>query len=123
VRELNKLHLTGWKKAEEIGKCEVVCSNCHRERTHKRMVMETKSSISRRFVVLSMRPWKAYENAFGELKIPESETKPQRDAAEIEHLIAEAREKKRAAQEALTSTPSSTEKKPPAKRSRGASEH
>lgn len=33
--------MRGWSMArvtEEIAKCEVVCSNCHRERTHKRLV-------------------------------------------------------------------------------------
>jgi hypothetical protein len=59
-------------------------------------------------------------STFGELKIPESDTKPLRDAAQIGHLIDEARNKKLEIERAVISTSSSTEKKPPGKRSRGA---
>jgi hypothetical protein len=63
---------------------------------------------------------KAYEEGFGELRIPEIDTKPLRDAAQIGLLIGEAREKRLALEKSLASSPSSTEQKPPAKRSRGA---
>jgi hypothetical protein len=63
---------------------------------------------------------KAYESGFGALNIPESDTKPLRDAAQIGNLISEAREKRLALEKSVTSNPSSTEKKRPSKRSRGA---
>jgi hypothetical protein len=63
---------------------------------------------------------KAYENTFGELKIADSDTKPLRNAAQMQGLIEEARGKRVALMESLVSIPSSSEKKPPAKRSRGA---
>lgn len=36
---LAKVHSQGWSEErilEEVSKCDLVCSNCHRERTHKR---------------------------------------------------------------------------------------
>lgn len=36
VGDLVKKKVPMYKVVEEINKCEVVCSNCHRERTHKR---------------------------------------------------------------------------------------
>lgn len=39
VIELNKVASMGWSPveiAEEIAKCEVVCANCHAERSHQR---------------------------------------------------------------------------------------
>jgi hypothetical protein len=61
----------------------------------------------------------AYESAFGELKIPESDTRPLRDASQIEKLITAARERMAVLRdEPITS--SSTEKKRPSRRSRGA---
>ena|ERR1700732_3755191 len=64
---------------------------------------------------------KAYEDAFGELKVPDSDIRPLRDASQIGQLIQETRNKAQAARE--MSIPSSTGKKPPAKRSRGAGKH
>jgi hypothetical protein len=62
---------------------------------------------------------KAYENTFGELKIPDSDISPSRDAAQIEQLIRATRDKKAGGvpQEGV-STSSSTEKKRLSKRSR-----
>ena len=34
---------SGWQVSKEIEKCEVVCSNCHRERTHQRRIMALSS--------------------------------------------------------------------------------
>ena len=64
---------------------------------------------------------KAYESAFGALTIPDSDVQPSADAAQIEKLIEEARQKRAAAGSSTTS--SSIEKKPPSKRSRGAVKH
>jgi hypothetical protein len=63
---------------------------------------------------------KAYEAVFGELKIPDSDTAPVRDASQIETLVREGKEKAAAAMKAMVAASSPTEKQPPAKRSRGA---
>ena len=37
VLNISKVHIYGKQKLlDEIEKCDVVCSNCHRERTHQR---------------------------------------------------------------------------------------
>jgi hypothetical protein len=64
----------------------------------------------------------AYESAYGQLTIPESVTRPLRSAAQIVAKIAEGQKKiedlrLKIAEDDATS---STEKKPPSKRSRGA---
>jgi hypothetical protein len=64
---------------------------------------------------------KAYEASFGELTIPDSDIRPLRDAEQMAQLIKENRDKTAAAREALIS--SSTEKKPPGKRSRAVRKH
>lgn len=64
----------------------------------------------------------AYENAFGKLNIPDSDITPSRDAAQIERMIQKVRDERAGiAQEGGDSTTSSsTGKKRPSKRSRGA---
>jgi hypothetical protein len=62
---------------------------------------------------------KAYEAIYGELNIADADTAPLRDASQIEVMMREGREKSRSLRRAMIS-PSSTEKKPPAQRSRGA---
>lgn len=66
----------------------------------------------------------AYESVFGELAIPEADTRPTKDAAQIEQLVRTTRAAAQAAQASAVNpsspSPSSNEKKPPSKRSRGA---
>ena len=64
---------------------------------------------------------KAYENVFGKLEIPDSDTRPVSDASQIEARILDARHKAQAAREPASSS-SLTEKKR-SRRSRGASQH
>jgi hypothetical protein len=59
----------------------------------------------------------AYESVFGKLSIPDEDTRPSRDAAQIEETV---RSRRKEFHEARAITISSTEKKPPAKRSRDA---
>jgi hypothetical protein len=41
LNEVSKLTSWGIEKVkQEINKCEVVCANCHRERTHQRRIGE-----------------------------------------------------------------------------------
>ena len=63
----------------------------------------------------------AYENSFGALSISEEDTKPMRTASEIEEVVKKNREL--VARATAKSDPSSTEKKPPSKRSRGDVQH
>ena len=46
MNDINFLSSTGRIGAlkKEIAKCEIVCSNCHRIRTFKRLIMRTRSS-------------------------------------------------------------------------------
>jgi hypothetical protein len=62
---------------------------------------------------------KAYESVFGSLSIPDADTKPLMDAAQIEKTIKDARLRARPQSEPTDS--SSTVKKQPSRRSRGAS--
>jgi hypothetical protein len=42
LNNVSQLLNTGWKRLkEEIAKCEIVCSNCHRIRTKKRMIIHS----------------------------------------------------------------------------------
>jgi Protein of unknown function (DUF3467) len=59
----------------------------------------------------------AYERSFGTLTIPDADIQPTFDASQIEKNIQAGREAKK---EAIKAMVSSTEKKPPSKRSRGA---
>jgi hypothetical protein len=59
----------------------------------------------------------AYEQSFGALTIPESDIQPAFSASQIQERIQIGRDAKKEAVKAMVS---STEKKPPAKRSRGA---
>ena len=59
---------------------------------------------------------KAYESVFGAINTPDADLSPLRDAAQLEQIIREARDKNREGR----GPTSSTEKKPPAKRSRAA---
>jgi len=61
---------------------------------------------------------KAYEKLFGDLKIPDTDTRPTRDAAQIEELIKVARSGGTVLP-APKAESSSTEKKLPSRRSRG----
>ena len=46
--EVSKLVNYSWKQLkEEITKCDIVCSNCHRERTHKRRESSGRTSVSK----------------------------------------------------------------------------
>jgi len=62
---------------------------------------------------------KAYENAFGQLSIPDQETTPTRSASELEGMIQAARDA--AAATLAKAKSSSTEPPPPSKQSHGAS--
>ncbi len=66
---------------------------------------------------------KAYESVFGELKIPDADIQPATKAEKIESMLLDARARAAAAREAINAKPatSSTEKKRPSRRSRGAS--
>ena len=47
VRKISQLVTHSWKKVlEEIEKCELVCANCHADRTYKRKVSKEKSALS-----------------------------------------------------------------------------
>ena len=63
---------------------------------------------------------KAYENSVGELRIPQADVAPARDAAQIGALIQAVREKRAEERGADITTPSSNEPKPPTRRSRAA---
>jgi hypothetical protein len=66
---------------------------------------------------------KAYENVFGELKIPEADVEPATKAEKIESMLIDARGKAAALRELINAPKptSSTEKKRPSRQSRGAS--
>ena len=81
-----------------------------------RAVVQFQGRISQRIgnaIVL-----KAYENSFGELAIPDSDTKRWRSAEEIQALVETLR-----AQQRSNPSSSSTETKPPSKPSRGDDQH
>jgi hypothetical protein len=61
----------------------------------------------------------AYESVYGELKIPEEDTRPQKSAAEIEAVMKGAKKRREEARRAATAS-SPTEKTHPSRRSRGA---
>ncbi len=46
--QLNQPHRLGLEKAKaEIAKCDVVCSNCHRERSHRRQTQGPVAQLDR----------------------------------------------------------------------------
>lgn len=47
IDNLSAMALRGWSNARlavEIAKCDLVCSNCHRERTHQRRFAEARAA-------------------------------------------------------------------------------
>jgi hypothetical protein len=64
---------------------------------------------------------KAYEKVFGTLTIPDSETKPMTEAAEIEKMILETQRKQEEHRQSIRDASSSSNEKPrPSRRSRAA---
>jgi hypothetical protein len=64
----------------------------------------------------------AYESVFGALQVPEGDIAPMHTAEQLQKRMLENRDRVKAQIEAAaksSSAPSSTEKKPPSKRSRG----
>lgn len=46
INEITKRNLSFAKLQNELKKCELVCSNCHRVRTHKRTISEKDNHVT-----------------------------------------------------------------------------